>query len=341
MAKSIRILGKQIPALLVAIALAGVASAGILAYYARIVGTATVSQSVVFSDGTTEKTYSFNGTTIIAGDTYTDLVEIMNRASVPATVKFDTKYVGPGCGTEVEPAETCEGITTKYYKITGYQATRTSVTYNDYGKPNGIDVDITVEDLGDAVKWTFDFPIDEDEGNGHMAYALVISLDGEHPAFQVHNNDGVCSEYPVGTHLYSEWDNGWHTSEAEWNTPVDEIEGIEATGSHDKASNQERIFTVTISKKLLGYGTFYWAAHFGAGGFYNYGGLSKYPEAWTPWSGEASAFEEAVVGEEIPEGEPFTINAGETLTFAIVNEFNSALTPGTYTIVTQIVPVGE
>lgn len=94
-----------------------------------------------------------------------------------------------------------------------------SVTYAPY-KPAGINVDITVEDLGCYLKWTFDFPIDGDLGNGNMGYGLVVSLDGIHPEFQIHNNDGTDSSYPWGTHLYSEWGpegtgyNGWHTGEA-------------------------------------------------------------------------------------------------------------------------------
>jgi len=64
-----------------------------------------------------------------------------------------------------------------------------------------------------------------------------------------------------------------------------------------------------------------------------------YPEGLS-WS-EVNTYAKTTIGTEVEENEPFTINAGETLTFAIVNEFNSALAPGTYTIVTQIVPVGE
>jgi len=177
-----------------------------------------------------------------------------------------------------------------------------SKTYSFY-KPEGIDVDITVEDLGCYLKWTFDFPIDNDPSNGNMGYGLVLSLDGVHPEFQIHNNDGTDSSYAWGTHLYSEWGtegtgyNGWHTSNR--NTPVSDIGWIEATGHRyrvgkpdDLEPNGQGIFTVMIDKNYLEEGI-YWAAHFGAGGFSNYGGLSKYPEAWVPWSGDASTFESA------------------------------------------------
>jgi len=176
-----------------------------------------------------------------------------------------------------------------------YSFTGQSVTYSYY-KPNGIDVDITVEKIGSQCKWTFDFPIDTDPGNGNMGYALVISEDKVRPKFQVHNNDGTCAAFAWGTHLYSPWDpllggwNGWHTSVAGWNTLVTAMAWISATGDRDHNTNPNGIFTVTIDCNALPE-TFYWAVHFGAGGFWDYGGLSKYPVTWAPWSGDASEFE--------------------------------------------------
>ena len=178
-----------------------------------------------------------------------------------------------------------------------YSFTGTSVTYSYY-KPNGIDVDITVESTGSQMKWTFDFPTDGDPGNGNMGYALVISTDQVNPKFQVHNNDGTCAAFAWGTHLYSPWDpllggwNGWHTSDAAWNTPVTSLPWISCSGKRNLNDNPGGIFTVTIDCCQLS-DPFYWAVHFGAGGFFNYGGLSKYPDTWAPWSGDASEFEEA------------------------------------------------
>jgi len=189
-------------------------------------------------------------------------------------------------------------------KSLDYSFNGQSVTYSS-SKGAGINVDITVEDLGCALKWTFDFPIDDDPSNGNMSYGLVISFDGEKPKFQVHNNDGTDSSYPWGTHLYSKYKNGWHTSSK--NTPVSEIGWISASGERKHNDNSEGIFTVTIDKNKLPE-KIYWAAHFGAGGFSNYGGLSKYPEAWVPWDGDATTFEPAGVYElllKIPETKGF------------------------------------
>ena len=198
------------------------------------------------------------------------------------------------------------------YKPLEYSFTGTSVTYAPY-KPKGIDVKITVESIDCQLKWTFDFPIDTDLGNGNMGYALVISSDYANPEFQVHNNDGTCAAFPWGTHLYSPWDptlggyNGWHTSDKDWNTPVSNIDWISCSGGRYHDENHDGIFTVTMDKCKLPE-TIYWAVHFGAGGFYDYGGLSKYPAAWTPWSGvgEASTFETAPIKtkiKEIPEAD--------------------------------------
>jgi predicted ribosomally synthesized peptide with SipW-like signal peptide len=200
------------------------------------------------------------------------------------------------------------------FRSLGYSAAATSETYSPY-KPNGADVDITVADGNCAVTWTFDWPIDSDAGNGNMGNQLVISLDGVHPAYQIHNNDGTCAAFPWGTWLYSPWDptmggyNGWHTSDAAWNTPVADMNWIEATGDRYHDNNSEGIFTVTIDKCRL-VPEFWWAAHFGGGGFWDYGGLSKYPVAWTPWSGDATAFEYANIAvqtQQILESEGLTL----------------------------------
>jgi hypothetical protein len=182
---------------------------------------------------------------------------------------------------------------------TVYPFTATSTTYAYY-KPGGNDVEITVEFLPSEskVRWTFDFPMDDDAGNGKMGYALVISFDKVNPKYQIHNNDGTCSAFDWGTHLYSPWDpsmggfNGWWTWLEAWNTEVTDLDWISCTGEIYKDDNPTGIFTVTISCTEHP-DTIYWAAHFGAGGFWDYGGLSKYPEEWDPWSGDASDFETA------------------------------------------------
>jgi len=165
---------------------------------------------------------------------------------------------------------------------------------------------ITIEDLGDSVRWTID--MDETASafsGGHAAYGLIISNDKVHPAFQVHSNDGTCSVWAWGTHLYSAWDNtisgnynGWNTGGAgcgDTNTPVNE-EGISATGTryinggddgtgNDPTPNPDAVFTITIPKAHLGSEEFYWAIQ-----LMGQTSDTQYPDAWVKWSGDASTF---------------------------------------------------
>ena len=204
------------------------------------------------------------------------------------------------------------------WKPLEYSFEGTSETYNFY-KPNGINVSITVESTDCQITWTFDFPIDADPGNGNMGYGLVISTNGVNPDFQVHNNDGTDGTYPWGTHLYSEYDNGWHTGDT--NTPVSDLDWIECTGKRKHDDNAAGIFTVTIDKCKLTK-TIYWAAHFGAGGFYNYGGLSKYPGTWVPWSGDSNNNEVAPIKtliKQIPEADGWDLTGADGVASKWIN----------------------
>ena len=127
-------------------------------------------------------------------------------------------------------------------------------------------ITVEVEDGGSTVTWTIDYPIDADPGNGKMAPALVIALDGDGqgPAYQIHNNDGACSAYDWGTWLYSPWDttmggyHGWHSGDPDWNTPVADLDWVSCTGDRDHDDNPTGEFTISIDKcKLVP--DFHWA----------------------------------------------------------------------------------
>lgn len=186
------------------------------------------------------------------------------------------------------------------YKSLGYETTMTTVacSYGDY-----YPAIVTVKQDGCKITWTFDMVAGKTlQGDGHWGYGVVISLDGVHPEFQVHNNDGTDANYDWGTHLYSEWDNGWHTGDT--NTPVSDLDWISCTGERYYVDNPDGIFTITIDKcKLIG--DIYWAAHVGVGGFYApNNGYSKWPAAWVEWSGDSSTLEKASITtliKEIPE----------------------------------------
>lgn len=160
-------------------------------------------------------------------------------------------------------------------------------------------VDITVEDLGDSIKWTVDFPGEAPydaptiEGNGQWAVGLVIALDGNGngPAFQIHNNDGTTPDFPYGDWLYSPWGPtigdgwmGWHSGYD--NTEVSTLGWVSATGERYNEVNPDGIFTITIDKSELGE-EFHWALNLAIGtgffGTYMVGEQMSVPIGVTPW----------------------------------------------------------
>ncbi len=323
-------LGRRTGVLLVfGLLMTGLASGALLEFFGTITGTVTVAQSVLVDEGNylqinTYVTPSVAGNTIIS-DSHT----LTNNAEVTATVNFETGVI--------------DGITTTYLKETEYSFVDTVGT-----QP----VDITVEDLGDSIKWTIDYPMTEPYdplGNGKLTVGLVIAIDGE-PVFQIHNNDGTDATYDWGTWLMSPWGPtiddgwmGWHSSYD--NTPLTELDWVSATGERDRENNPDGIFTITIDKSELGE-DFHWALNLAIGtGFndYDYEQMSV-PDGVTPYFDWANplvdmdvpnyVYAELVGALELP----LTLQPGEILSFYIVNDFNVALTPGTYTITTNISP---
>ena len=314
---------KLLIAVLAIVLLVGTTGAALLTYYGRVVTTATMGQSVLLDGKNWDDpvTHDISG---YGGSSYCFQHTLENRGSEDVDIAFDTTFSPSG-----------DGITVKLLKLLGYEFSGTSV--GDYA------VDITVVDGECEVTWTFDFPMDEDLGNGNMGYALVIALDGEGegPAFQIHNNDGTDSNFAWGTHLVSPWgptiDDGWFGWwSSSVNTLVGDLSWVECTGDRYHDTNADCIFTVTISKCMLGE-DFHWAVWFGVGGFYDYSGYSAYPSVFSwdnPIVGSPTGnYESAELAEELTS--PFTLLAAETLAFCICYEFDPLIAPGTYTIVTK------
>jgi len=159
---------------------------------------------------------------------------------------------------------------------------------------------VEVEDGDCAVTWTIDFPLDDNEGNGSLVAALVIALDGEGqgPAFQIHNNDGTCAAFDWGTWLYSPWDpvggwHGWHSSEADWNTPVADMDWVSASGDRYNFDNPGNVLTISIDKCRL-VEDFHWALYLAIGsGFYG----NPYQQSFIP---DAFAWDDPFVNMATP-----------------------------------------
>lgn len=144
--------------------------------------------------------------------------------------------------------------------------------------------EITIDLVDDSVVWTIDIDMEAASASlaDHIGYALVISLDHIESAFQIHSNDGVDDTYAWGTHLYSEYVDGWHTGTT--NTLVSNLDWVEATGDYLIVDNPDGIFTVTIDKAKLA-PEFYWGVAIFARTC-----DTRYPAEWVGWSGDASTY---------------------------------------------------
>lgn len=148
-------------------------------------------------------------------------------------------------------------------------------------------ISIEVEDGDCAVTWTVDFPLDDNPGNGSLVAALVIALDGDGqgPAFQIHNNDGTCAAFDWGTWLYSPWGPtitdgwfGWHSGDADWNTPVADMDWVSASGERYNFDNTGNVLTISIDKCRL-VEDFHWKLYLAIGsGFYG----NPYQQSFIP-----------------------------------------------------------
>lgn len=303
-------------------------SAAVLTYYGQITQTINVDQAVVLTcpgDNCGESISGFSGDTLMS-NVYT----LDNNADSSREVDLVSTY---------DPEIIEDEIITSYLKMLDYDET---IIIDGYSIPAAV----TVKDLGDSVEWT----IDMDEtvpafANGHAQYGLIISTDKVHPAFQVHSNDGTCLEdkggWVAGTHLYSAWDdtilgnyNGWNTGgeDCEFtNTPVVN-EGIVAIGEYSTSVNTDTIFIITIPKTHLGYEEFYWAMQL-MGNTVD----TQYPSEWVKWSGDASTFDTATIGETL--ASQFTMDETSGFDFVIVNkitDLSDGIDEGTIT--TEAVP---
>ena len=93
--------GSPITMIVVGLVIAGVASAALLSVYVTATGTADVEQSVVFGNGDTHKEYIIGESPAIAGNTYTEDYNLLNKSETTAPIEFVTNQclVGGGyCG---------------------------------------------------------------------------------------------------------------------------------------------------------------------------------------------------------------------------------------------------
>ena len=321
-------LGRRTGILLVfGLLMTGLASGALLLSFGTITGMVTVAQSVLV-DGQDVHLGIISDT----GGVHT----LTNTAGVPVTVNFETDQQPE----DVEGTGNVDGITTTYLKGIEYSETYIiDIEGSDYN------LDVTVADDGDWIVWTFDFPVEEFTGDGNLNVGLIIALDGEGqgPAFQIHNNDGATGLYPVGTWMYGSWgptiDDGWFGwPNHDLDVPIENLDWIEATGNRN-VPHEGGVMEIRIKKSELGK-SFHWAASptVGSGFWDAYDVTMQIPTAfgWSEPLVTATNYEYAGLTENLVP--PLTLQSGEVVEFYIVNDFDIALTPGTYTITTNISP---
>jgi hypothetical protein len=318
MNKKVNLFGKGIPVFVIAILGMALVTAALLPYFGKITGLVTVTGQGLLVDGLSmpasdsiEDTYE--DFTSLEAKTFVTMHNLTNEADVDAEVDLDD-----ACSPSSSP-HSCNEINVSYYNLTGYseEFLAEDTHFNN--------TNITVEDLGDSVLWTMNVP-EEGLGSGNQAAWSVSIGVGDDILYQVHSNDGTDSDYDFGTYLYSEYDNGWHTEDT--NTPITEIEGIEATGNRT-AADTDGVYTIKIDKELLDFEEFKWVV------WANYEGDSL-PQAFTWDDTNTTNFNTANVGTELTN--PITVPTGETIDFAIVTEFPQMTYPGEYTVTTTVNP---
>jgi hypothetical protein len=309
MSKKVTIFGKNISAVLLAlVAVAGLASAGLLTIYGRIVGTATVEQSVKldgnqctpdYTDCTVQETIPEAAP---GGEKFCFEHHLTNDASVSTDVNLQTSCVPE-----------CDGITISYYNSFGTVGPFNTVAQPGVGEPFAHG-QITKTDLSESIKWTFTITDQSD----HYGVGLVIDS----------NNDGT-PDYQI---YFAEFgDKQWHYQpygDTCWSGQDTTTlpDGVVVTG--DKTG---QIFTIEIPKTLLG-GI---GAQFGWMSQVRTNLLGVYPN-WTPWCGPFVWESESTVGLKI--SNPITLQSKTTKDFYTCYDFPINIAPGAFTITTDVAP---
>lgn len=307
-------------------------SAALLTSFGVINLNASVDQAVLV-DGGDNTQINDDDLEIVAGSEVCYGHDLENQAEVPVGIELESTDI--------------EGIAVSYMQEAGY-------TFTDSQDVNDGTVGqlvTTVEEDGDWMVWTFDFPVEEFIGNGNLNVGLIIATDGEGngPAFQIHNNDGTDSSYPWGTWLVSPWGPttsdgwmGWHSSST--NTLVTDLDWVEAVGQRNTPwegiVSGDGVMQIRIKKSELGE-SFHWAASPTVGSGFNSPAYDVTMQLPTGFNWGTPLVDMSVPNylyAELLETlvNPLTLASGETKEFLICYAFAVNLQPGDYTVTTNV-----
>ena len=223
--------GSPIAMVVAGLLVAGVVSAAVLAVYTTMIGTGTVEQSVVFGNGDTSKEYTIGESSTIAGNTYTQNYNLMNKSETTAPVRFVTNQCIVGeanCNYEIHDEP---GVTTSYWStVQLHSKETTNWTLSGSGVGN-----LTYE----LAASTFNYEFEASGLTPNKSYSLIYYADkqdrfeewgGDNPgaliATAVANEDGEISiEGSVNLAMNLPHANDWNgTSEANYCNLVNEFD---------------------------------------------------------------------------------------------------------------------
>lgn len=294
------------------------ASAALLTLYVTMTGTANVEQSVVFGDGSTEKTYEVGDSPAIAGNTYTQNYNLKNKSETTAPIKFVTSYKSAAKDWWHSPEE---GIETSYWSTVVLENKDTSWDPIIESEGNEIQGTLTYN----LVSPTFEYEFEAEGLTASTEYSLIYYADKPDRFVDWGgNNPGVL----IAT----------FTTDSDGDIPLTTgSENLAMNLPHvDDANNDEYDYCKTVANGGtddmydLCHGAKIWLVP-----------STDYSEpALTVWNPTTYLFETDLItyDDSDTDGEALWLGEG-MLNFFVKNVFDIALMPQNYTIKTEIIPV--
>lgn len=162
--------GSPIAMIVAGVLIAGIASAALLTVYVTMLGEGNVEQSVVFGNGDIDKTYTIGDSPAIAGNTYTQDYNLMNKSETTAPIKFVTNQciVGGGHCSDTDHNE--DGVETSYWSTLVLENKNTDWEIQD---ADGIKATLTYN----LVANDFEYKLEASELDISTDYSLVYYAD--------------------------------------------------------------------------------------------------------------------------------------------------------------------
>lgn len=305
--------GSPIAMVVVGLLVAGVASAALLAVYTTMIGEGPVEQSVVFGNGETHQDYTIGESSAIAGNTYTQEYNLLNRSETTAPIKFITSQciVGGGsCGvSEYDEG----GVETSYWSTVELRA-KNPADWTVVGDAKGT---LTYN----LVSPTFEYEF-EATGLTVGSYSLIYYADKQDRFVEWggDNPGALIAEFTTD-------DEGNISEEGSQNLAMNLPHANDWNGSAEANYCDEDGYDLCRGAKI-------WLVP-----SISYDVSGKKLIGWNP---ESYLFETDLItyDDTANDGEALYLGTG-MLNFFVKNVLDVALVPGVYKVKTEVVPVVE